>query len=500
MSANRNGHNAQASTTPLKIEHTLSDQERVAQYGLAQAAMSQEWGSNSRWKDVERPYTAEDVLRLRGSIHIEHTLARMGAERLWDLLHTDPYINALGAMTGNQAVQQVQAGLKAIYVSGWQVAADANNAGTMYPDQSLYPADSVPNLCRRINNALHRADQLHHAEGKVAPGQTWFAPLIADAEAGFGGTLNAFELMKGMIEAGAACVHFEDQLSSAKKCGHLGGKVLVSTTEAIQKLVAARLAADVMGVPTLIMARTDADSAHLLTSDIDARDREFSTGERTSEGFFRIRGGIESAVARGLAYAPYADLIWCETSHPDLEEARRFAEAIHEQFPGKMLAYNCSPSFNWRKNLDEATIARFQPELARMGYKFQFVTLAGFHALNLSMFELARGYKLTGMTAYSRLQGKEFSRETQFGYEAAKHQRFVGTGYFDQVQQVISGGRASTTALAGSTEAAQFADKKPLLPPLGPPDAARQPILGDCPQARVSVDLGSEEMLLPSGD
>jgi isocitrate lyase len=499
MSANRNGHNAQ-STTQLKIEHTLSDQERVAQYALAQAAMSQEWGSNSRWKDVERPYTAEDVLRLRGSIHIEHTLARMGAERLWDLLHTDPYINALGAMTGNQAVQQVQAGLKAIYVSGWQVAADANNAGTMYPDQSLYPADSVPNLCRRINNALHRADQLHHAEGKVAPGQTWFAPLIADAEAGFGGTLNAFELMKGMIEAGAACVHFEDQLSSAKKCGHLGGKVLVSTTEAIQKLVAARLAADVMGVPTLIMARTDADSAHLLTSDIDVRDREFSTGERTSEGFFRIRGGIESAVARGLAYAPYADLIWCETSHPDLEEARRFAEAIHAQFPGKMLAYNCSPSFNWRKNLDEATIARFQPELARMGYKFQFVTLAGFHALNLSMFELARGYKLTGMTAYSRLQGKEFSRETQYGYEAAKHQRFVGTGYFDQVQQVISGGQASTTALAGSTEAAQFADRKPLLPPLGPPDAARQPILGDCPQARVSVDLGPEEMLLPSGD
>ena len=500
MSANRNGHNAQASTTPLKIEHTLSDQERVVQYALAQAAMSQEWGSSSRWKNVERPYSAEDVLRLRGSIHIEHTLARMGAERLWDLLHTDPYINALGAMTGNQAVQQVQAGLKAIYVSGWQVAADANNAGTMYPDQSLYPADSVPNLCRRINNALHRADQLHHAEGKVAPGQTWFAPLIADAEAGFGGTLNAFELMKGMIEAGAACVHFEDQLSSAKKCGHLGGKVLVSTTEAIQKLVAARLAADVMGVPTLIMARTDADSAHLLTSDIDARDREFSTGERTCEGFFRIRGGIESAVARGLAYAPYADLIWCETSHPDLEEARRFAEAIHAQFPGKMLAYNCSPSFNWRKNLDEATIARFQPELARMGYKFQFVTLAGFHALNLSMFELARGYKLTGMTAYSRLQGKEFSRETQYGYEAAKHQRFVGTGYFDQVQQVISGGQASTTALAGSTEAAQFANKKPLLPPLGPPDAARQPILDDYPQARVSIDLGPEEMLLPSGD
>ena len=334
MSANGNGHSAQPLTSH-QIEHSLCDQERVAQYALAQAAMNQDWASNPRWKGVERPYTAEDVLRLRGSIHIEHTLARMGAERLWELLQTDPYINALGAMSGNQAVQQVQAGLKAIYVSGWQVAADANNAGTMYPDQSLYPADSVPNLCRRINNALQRADQVHHAEGKVAPGQTWFAPLIADAEAGFGGTLNAFELMKGMIEAGAACVHFEDQLSSAKKCGHLGGKVLVSTTEAIQKLVAARLAADVMGVPTLIMARTDADSAHLLTSDIDPRDREFCTGERTSEGFFRIRGGIESAIARGLAYAPYADMIWCETSHPDMEEARRFAEAIHAKYPGK---------------------------------------------------------------------------------------------------------------------------------------------------------------------
>ena len=499
MSANGNGHSAQP-LTQHQIEQPLSDQERVVQYALAQAAIKEDWASNPRWNRVERPYTPEDVLRLRGSIHIEHSLARMGAERLWELLQTDPYINALGAMTGNQAVQQVQAGLKAIYVSGWQVAADANNAGTMYPDQSLYPADSVPNLCRRINNALQRADQVHHAEGKVAPGQTWFAPLIADAEAGFGGTLNAFELMKGMIEAGAACVHFEDQLSSAKKCGHLGGKVLVSTTEAIQKLVAARLAADVMGVPTLIMARTDADSAHLLTSDIDPRDRAFCTGERSSEGFFQICAGIASAIARGLAYAAYADLIWCETSHPDMEEARQFAEAIHAKYPGKMLAYNCSPSFNWRKNLDEATIARFQPELARMGYKFQFVTLAGFHALNLSMFELARGYKMTGMTAYSRLQGKEFSRETQYGYEAAKHQRFVGTGYFDQVQQVISGGQASTTALAGSTEAAQFADKKPLLPPLGPPDAARQPILGDCPQARVSVDLGPEEMLLPSGD
>ena len=500
MSAKPNGHNAKPLTSQRQIEHPLSDQERVAQYALAQAAMTGDWASNPRWKGVERPYTAEDVLRLRGSIHIEHTLARMGAERLWELLQTEPYVNALGAMTGNQAVQQVQAGLKAIYVSGWQVAADANNAGTMYHDKSLYPADSVPNLCRRINNALQRADQVHHAEGKVAPGQTWFAPLVADAEAGFGGTLNAFELMKGMIEAGAACVHFEDQLSSAKKCGHLGGKVLVSTTEAIQKLVAARLAADVMGLPTLIMARTDADSAQLLTSDIDPRDRAFCTGERTVEGFFRIRGGIESAIARGLAYAPYADLIWCETSHPDLEEARRFAEAIHAQFPDKALAYNCSPSFNWRKNLDEAAIARFQPELARMGYRFQFVTLAGFHALNLSMFELARGYKLAGMTAYSRLQEKEFSRETQYGYEAVKHQRFVGTGYFDQVQQVISGGLASTTALGESTEAEQFLETKSRTRPEHGPDAGCQPILGDCPYVPLTSDLGADEMLLPSGD
>jgi isocitrate lyase len=498
MSANGNGHKQPLTSHP--IEHPLNENERVAQYTLAQDAMSHDWATSPRWKGVERPYTAEDVLRLRGSIHIEHTLARMGAERLWNLLKTDPYINALGAMTGNQAVQQVQAGLKAIYVSGWQVAADANNAGTMYPDQSLYPSDSVPNLCRRINNALQRADQVHHVEGKVAPGDTWFAPLVADAEAGFGGTLNAFELMKGMIEAGAACVHFEDQLSSAKKCGHLGGKVLVSTTEAIQKLVAARLAADVMGVPTLIMARTDADSAHLLTSDIDARDRAFCTGERTSEGFFHIRGGIDSAIARGLAYAPYADLIWCETSHPDLEEARRFAEAIHARHPDKMLAYNCSPSFNWRKNLDEATIARFQTELAKMGYKFQFVTLAGFHALNLSMFELARAYKLAGMTAYSRLQEKEFSRETQYGYEAVKHQRFVGTGYFDRVQQVISGGLASTTALTGSTETEQFMEQQVQLRPDRGPDAACQPILGNCPHTPVNIDLGPEEMLLPSGD
>jgi isocitrate lyase len=498
MSAKGNGH--QQLSNQRNREPFMSEEERRTQYALAQECISEDWANNPRWKGVERPYTAEDVLRLRGSIHIEHTLARMGAERLWELIQTEPYVNALGAMTGNQAVQQVQAGLKAIYVSGWQVAADANDAGTMYPDQSLYPADSVPNLCRRINNALQRADQVHHAEGKVAPSQTWFAPLVADAEAGFGGTLNAFELMKGMIEAGAACVHFEDQLSSAKKCGHLGGKVLVSTTEAIQKLVAARLAADVMGVPTLIMARTDADSAHLLTSDIDARDRAFCTGERTSEGFFRIRGGIDSAIARGLAYAPYADLIWCETSHPDLEEARQFAAAIHAQYPEKKLAYNCSPSFNWRKNLDEATIARFQPELARMGYKFQFVTLAGFHALNLSMFELARGYKQTGMTAYSRLQEKEFSRETQYGYEAVKHQRFVGTGYFDQVQQVISGGLASTMALDGSTETEQFVVRKPL-PRVEPgAEAASRPILGNPPHSPIRVEPGPEEMLLPSGD
>jgi isocitrate lyase len=495
-----NGNEKQHATTQRPIEHSMSNQERVAQYALAQDCLRYDWTNNPRWKGVERPYSAEDVLRLRGSIHIEHTLARIGAERLWQLLEGEAYVSALGAVTGNQAVQQVQAGLKAIYVSGWQVAADANNAGMMYPDQSLYPADSVPNLCRRINNALQRADQIHHAEGKVAPGETWFAPLVADAEAGFGGTLNAFELMKGMIEAGAACVHFEDQLSSAKKCGHLGGKVLVPTSEAIQKLVAARLAADVMGVPTLVMARTDADSAYLLTSDVDPRDRAFCTGKRTSEGFFRIRGGIESAIARGLAYAPYCDLIWCETSHPDLEEARQFAEAIHAKFPNKMLAYNCSPSFNWRKKLDEATIARFQTELARMGYKFQFVTLAGFHALNLSMFELARGYKLAGMTAYSRLQEKEFSRETQYGYEAVKHQRFVGTGYFDQVQQVITGGLASTIALKESTEAEQFTEKKPLVHPEHGPDAACQPVLGECPHTPVKIDLGTEEMLLPSGD
>jgi isocitrate lyase len=491
MSAKENGN--KHSTNRHFPAPSMTSEEKTVQYALAEDCLNYEWAHNPRWKGIERPYTAEDVLRLRGSVHIEHTLARLGAERLWELLQTQPYVNALGAVTGNQAVQQVQAGLKAIYVSGWQVAADANNAGQMYPDQSLYPADSVPNLCRRINSALQRADQVHHAEGKVAPGQTWFAPLVADAEAGFGGTLNAFELMKGMIEAGAACVHFEDQLSSAKKCGHLGGKVLVSTTEAVQKLVAARLAADVMGVPTLVMARTDADSAQLLTSDIDMRDRRFCTGERTTEGFFRIKGGIESAVARGLAYAPYADLIWCETSHPDLEEARQFAEAIHAKYPEKMLAYNCSPSFNWRKKLDEETIASFQPELARMGYKFQFVTLAGFHALNLSMFELARHYKETGMTAYSALQEKEFTSERESGYQATKHQRFVGTGYFDQVQQVISGGLASTTALAESTEAEQFSASGASMGRAHskPRQIAPEPPFPDMPQ---------EEMLQPSGD
>jgi isocitrate lyase len=412
------------------------------------------WAANPRWAGVTRPYTAEDVERLRGSMRIEYTLARKGAERFWDLLHSQSYVPALGAMTGNQAIQQVKAGLQAIYVSGWQVAADANDAGQMYPDQSLYPADSVPNVVRRINQALTRADQIHHAERKN--GIYWFAPLIADAEAGFGGNLNAFELMKAMIEAGAACVHFEDQLSSAKKCGHLGGKVLVSTAEAIQKLVAARLAADVMGVPTFIMARTDANSAHLLTSDIDRRDHEFLTGNRTPEGFFCIRGGVESAIARSIAYAPYADLLWWETSEPNLEEAREFAEAVLAKHPGKLLAYNCSPSFNWKKKLDDVTIARFQTELAAMGYKFQFITLAGFHSLNLSMFELARAYRLKGMAAYSKLQQQEFAAERDFGYEAVKHQQFVGTGYFDMVTQVIAGGDSSTTALAGSTEAEQF--------------------------------------------
>ena len=451
---------------------------------------------NSRWQGVERPYNEADVARLRGSVKIEYSLARLGAEKFWRLLHSEPVVAGLGCMSGNQAIQTVQAGLKAIYCSGWQVAGDANSAGEVYPDQSLYPVDSVPKMVERINNALLRTDQIHHLEGKSDI--DWLAPIIADAEAGFGGNLNAFELTKSLIRAGAAAVHFEDQLSSAKKCGHLGGKVLVPTNEAVQKLVAARLAADVMGVPTLVMARTDADSAQLLTSDIDMRDRQFCTGERTAEGFFRIRGGVESAIARGLAYAPYADLLWCETSHPDLEEARQFADAIHARYPEKMLAYNCSPSFNWRKKLDEETIARFQPELASMGYKFQFVTLAGFHALNLSMFELARGYKQSGMTAYSRLQEKEFSSETQYGYEAVKHQRFVGTGYFDQVQQVISGGLASTTALTGSTEAEQFGGLKAQIRAEARRDVSGEP--RNRPLLPLEVEVGTEEMLLPSGD
>jgi isocitrate lyase len=408
-----------------------------------------------RWDGIERPYTQADVERLRGTVKIDYTLARLGAERLWDLMHSEPYVHALGALTGNQAVQMAQAGLKAVYVSGWQVAADANDSGQTYPDQSLYPVDSVPNLCRRLNSALLRADQVAHAEGK--DGVHWMAPLVADAEAGFGGCLNAFELMKAMIEAGAAGVHFEDQLSSAKKCGHLGGKVLVPTQEAVQKLIAARLAADICGVPTVLIARTDANSAQLLTSDVDERDREFILdSERTMEGFFRIRGGIEMAIARGLAYAPYCDMIWCETAEPNLEEARQFATAIHEKFPGKLLAYNCSPSFNWKKKLDDASIAKFQQELGEMGYKFQFVTLAGFHALNLSTYELALGYRDRGMAAYSDLQQREFAQERESGYGAVKHQRFVGTGYFDDVAQVIAGGQSSVTALKGSTEEDQF--------------------------------------------
>ena len=417
-----------------------------------------------RFRGIVRPYSPEDVGRLRGSIRIEYTLADLGARQLWQLLHQEEYVAALGALTGNQAMQMVRAGLKAIYLSGWQVAADNNEAGTMYPDQSLYPANSVPQVVRRINAALLRADQIEHAEAHGAargegraskPRRNWLAPIIADAEAGFGGPLNAFELMKGMIEAGAAGVHFEDQLASEKKCGHMGGKVLVPTSQFIRTLVAARLAADVMGVPTVLVARTDADSAKLLTSDIDPRDRPFITGERTPEGFFQLTGGLDVSIARGLAYAPYADLVWCETSKPDIDQARRFAEAIHKKFPGKLLAYNCSPSFNWKKHLDDATIARFQRELGAMGYKFQFVTLAGFHALNHGMYELARDYAARGMAAYSELQQREFASEAN-GYTATKHQREVGTGYFDQVAQVISSGTASTIALRESTEAQQF--------------------------------------------
>jgi isocitrate lyase len=409
---------------------------------------------DDRFAGVVRPYSPADVERLRGSLRVEHTLAERGARRLWEALRSGPYVHALGALSGGQAVQMARAGLQAVYVSGWQVAADANSAGQTYPDQSLYPADSVPSLVRRINRALQRADQIEHAEGGARI--DWFLPIVADAEAGFGGPLNAFELMKAMIEAGAAGVHFEDQVAAEKKCGHMGGKVLVPTGQFVRTLVAARLAADVLGVPTLLVARTDADSARLIMSDVDPRDREFLVGgERTAEGFFRLRGGLECAIARGLAYAPYADLVWCETSTPDLAEARRFAEALRERFPGKMLAYNCSPSFNWRRNLDADTIARFQRELGAMGYRFQFVTLAGFHSLNHGMYELARGYRQRGMAAYTELQEAEFAAE-QDGYTATRHQHEVGTGYFDRVAQVLSAGTASTLALEGSTEKAQF--------------------------------------------
>ena len=408
-----------------------------------------------RWSGIERDYTAEDVVRLRGSVRIEQTLARLGAEKLWRLLAEEDYVNALGALTGGQAVQMAKAGLKAIYLSGWQVAADGNLAAQVYPDQSLYPADSVPAMVRRLNNALLRADQIEWAEGN--DGVDYLLPIVADAEAGFGGPLNAFELMRGMIESGAAAVHFEDQLSSEKKCGHLGGKVLVPTGQFIRTLLAARLAADVAGVPTLLIARTDADSATLVTSDVDERDHEFLTGERTPEGFFCVRGGVDAAIARGLAYAPYADLIWMETSTPDLGEAREFADAIHDEFPDKLLAYNCSPSFNWRRHLDEDTIERFQRELGEMGYRFQFITLAGFHALNESMFELAHGYAAEGMPAYVRLQEREFELEAD-GYTATRHQREVGAGWFDEIAQAVSGGASSTLALKGSTEEAQFGE------------------------------------------
>jgi isocitrate lyase len=424
--------------------------------------MEQSWKFDERWADVERPYSADDVVRLRGAVKIEYTLARLGAERLWRLLRSEPYLRALGAQTGGQAVEMVQAGLKTIYVSGWQAAGDMNTAQQTYPDQSLYPVDTVPTLVRRINNALRRADEIAHNAGISDQMPYWYAPIVADAEAGFGGVLNAFELMKAMIEAGAAAVHFEDQLSSSKKCGHMGGKVLVPTQEAVTKLIAARLAADVLDVPTLIVGRTDSLDAKLLTDDIDQRDRRFLTGERTIEGFHVVRAGIEQAVARGQAYAPYSDLIWCETATPDLDEARRFAEGIHDLYPGKPLAYNCSPSFNWKRALSDDELASFQRSLAAMGYKFQFVTLAGFHALNAGMFELAHAYRDEGMLAYSRLQQREFELERDHGYRAIKHQAFVGAGYFDSVAQVVSAGRTSLAALKGSTEQMQFTEKTPV--------------------------------------
>src|SRR6188474_192839 len=424
------------------------------------AQIESHWNESPRWKGVTRGYTPADVVRLRGSVQVEHSIARLGAEKLWRYLHELPFVNALGALTGNQAMQQVRAGLKAIYLSGWQVAGDANNAGEMYPDQSLYPADSVPSVVRRINNTLLRADQICHAEGNDKV--DWLQPIVADAEAGFGGVLNAFELMKSMIEAGAAGVHFEDQLASVKKCGHMGGKVLVPTQEAVQKLIAARLAADVMGVPTVLLARTDAEAADIVTTDVDENDKPFLTGERTSEGFYRTKKGFEQALSRGIAYAEYADMVWCETGTPDLAFARKFAEGVRKKFPEKMLAYNCSPSFNWKRNLDDATIARFQRELGAMGYKFQFITLAGFHSLNYSMFELAHGYARHQMSAFVELQEKEFAAADK-GFTAVKHQREVGTGYFDEITQVVTAGKASTTALHGSTEDEQFFDsqKKP---------------------------------------
>ncbi|MDE3011361.1 MAG: isocitrate lyase [Pseudomonadota bacterium] len=417
------------------------------------AALNKDWSENPRWKGVHRPYTAEDVVRLRGSLQIEYTLARRGAERLWRQCNELPFVNSLGALTGNQAMQQVKAGLQAIYLSGWQVAGDANDSLQMYPDQSLYAVSSVPTVVRRINNTLRRADQIATSEGDSSI--DWFAPIVADAEAGFGGVLNAHELMKAMIEAGAAGVHFEDQLASAKKCGHLGGKVLVPTQEAVQKLVAARFAADVMGVPTVLLARTDAEAANLITSDIDPLDRPFLTGERTSEGFYRTRNGLESSIARGVAYAAVADMVWCETGKPDLGFAKEFADAVRAKHPGKMLAYNCSPSFNWKKHLDDATIARFQRALGDMGYKFQFITLAGFHSLNYGMYELAHGYARENMTAYVKLQEAEFAAE-KIGYTATRHQREVGTGYFDEVTQVVTGGNSSVTAMGDSTESEQF--------------------------------------------
>jgi isocitrate lyase len=418
------------------------------------AELEKEWAESPRWKGVKRDYRAADVVKLRGSVLIEHTLARLGAEKLWRLVHQEEPLCALGAITGNQAIQEVQAGLQAIYCSGWQVAGDGNSSGQMYPDQSLYPVDSVPKMVERINNAFTRTDEIYSLNGDDSI--DWFAPVVADAEAGFGGNLNAFELMKHMIRSGAAGVHFEDQLSSAKKCGHMGGKVLVPTQEAVAKLAAARLAADVLGVPTVLIARTDADAANLITSDADERDRDFIIGERTAEGFFRTRAGLDQAISRGLAYAPYADMIWCETSKPDLEQARKFADAIHAQFPDQLLAYNCSPSFNWKANLDDRTMSCFREELGAMGYKFQFITLAGWHALNSSMFKLSRAYKADGMFAYSKLQQEEFADE-DYGFRATKHQSFVGAGYFDAVQNTIMSGQSSTTAMGGSTEEEQFA-------------------------------------------